>query len=67
MITKPGFYSITQLMRQDWFPFTSKLTVYKLIEIGKIKAINVGTGKVNRFLIEDTEIQRFMGSLAVKQ
>lgn len=45
------FYTTHDLVHQDWFPISSSITLNKLIEAGKIQAVDISTTKYKRYRI----------------
>lgn len=45
------FYTTFELIQQRWFPISSTVTLSKLIEQGKIHAVDISTGKHKRYRI----------------
>jgi hypothetical protein len=45
------YYTPPELAKQDWFPYKSTLTIYKLIESGELDAICIDKSKRTSFKI----------------
>lgn len=59
-ITK-DFYTTQELVREEWFPIRSTLTVKKLIETGRLEAVNVSTSpRFKRYRISKKSVLNFM-------
>ena len=59
-ITK-DFYTTQELVDEPWFPVRSTLTVKKLIESGKLEAVNISTStRFKRYRISKQSVLRFM-------
>lgn len=61
--TDKDYYSTQELVAEPWFPIRSTLTVKKLIESGKLEAINISTGsRFKRYRISKKSVLEFMES-----
>lgn len=61
---KRDYLTPRELAKAKWFPFNSVLTVYKLIEEGKLTALNVSsTGK--RYMIHKESIVKYLKSTMI--
>jgi len=59
-ITK-DFYTTQELVDEPWFPVRSTLTVKKLIENGRIRAIDISTSpRFKRYRIEKQSVIEFL-------
>ena len=55
------YYEIQDLVQQDWFVTKSVATIKKLIEQGKIKAVDKSTNpKLKRYVIYRHEIIKYL-------
>ena len=56
------FYTTMELIAEPWFPVRSTVTLKKLIEAEKIKAINISTSEkhLTRYRIQKQSIIDFM-------
>jgi len=62
IITK-GFYTTQELVDEPWFPVRSTLTVKKLIESGRLEALNISTSaRFKRYRITKQSVIDFMKS-----
>ena len=58
------FYSIQELVRAPWFPVLSTITIKKLIEQRKLKAIDISTNsKFKRYRILGSSVKQFLQEL----
>lgn len=56
------YYSVQELVAEDWFPIKSVITLKKLIENKKINAIDISTNdKMKQYKISKEEIIKFLG------
>jgi hypothetical protein len=61
------YFSLPTLIKQDWFPVKSLVTLNKLIAQEKIKAVNAGTNpSMRRYHIHKDEVIRYMTTLIYK-
>ena len=59
-ITK-DFYTTQELIKEPWFPIRSTLTIKKLIEAGRLEAIDVSTSpRFKRYRISKQSVMNFM-------
>jgi len=59
-ITK-DYYTTQELVDEPWFPVRSTLTVKKLIEQGKLRAIDISTSpRFKRYRIEKQSVIEFL-------
>ena len=58
---KKDFYTTQELVDEKWFPVKSTLTVKKLIESGKLEAVNISTSaRFKRYRISKRSVLSFM-------
>lgn len=59
-VTK-DFYTTQELVDEPWFPVRSPLTVKKLIESGRLRAVDISTNpKFKRYRIEKQSVIEFL-------
>ena len=59
-ITK-DFYTTQELVGEPWFPVRSTITVKKLIEQGRLRAVDISTSpKFKRYRIEKRSVIEFL-------
>ncbi|OGY46557.1 MAG: hypothetical protein A3A24_00565 [Candidatus Buchananbacteria bacterium RIFCSPLOWO2_01_FULL_46_12] len=57
------FFSGPKLIKQSWFPIKSLVTLRKLIDTGKIKAVNISTDpRLKRYHVNRQEVTRFLNA-----
>lgn len=62
-ITK-DFYTTQELVNESWFPVRSTLTIKKLIESGRLEAVNISTSaRFKRYRISKKSVDKFMKKL----
>ena len=62
-VTK-DFYTTQELVDEPWFPIRSTLTVKKLIEQGKLTAVDISTTpKFKRYRIDKKSVIEFLESI----
>ncbi len=66
------FYTTQELVDEVWFPVKSTLTVKKLIESGKLEAVDISTSaRFKRYRIDKKSVIKFMeqqsSSLTIKK
>ncbi len=55
------FYTTQELVSEPWFPIRSTVTVKKLIENGRLEAVNVSTSpRYKRYRISKSSVTKFM-------
>lgn len=60
---KKDFYTTQELVDESWFPVRSTLTVKKLIESGKLEAVDISTSsRFKRYRITKQSVLDFMES-----
>ena len=52
MRVKKDYYTTQELVDEPWFPIKSTITVKKLIESGKLEAVDISTGEFKRYRIK---------------
>lgn len=63
MINPLKYYTITELMElgeQSFFPITNRATILKLIETGKLKAQDYGTGDKPNWQVKGEDVLTFL-------
>lgn len=60
VVTK-DFYTTQELVNESWFPVRSTLTIKKLIETGRLEAVNVSTSpRFKRYRISKQSVLNFV-------
>lgn len=60
IVTK-DFYTTQELVKEEWFPIRSTLTVKKLIETSRLEAVNISTSpRFKRYRISKQSVLNFM-------
>lgn len=58
---KKDFYSVQELANQPWFPVRSPITVRKLIEAGRLEAVDISTNpRYRQYKIKKESIIYFL-------
>ena len=58
-------YTINKLVQQDWWVYPkSRVTLLKLIEDGRIKAVNLGMGSNKQYRIPKKEVIKFLNEIS---
>jgi len=58
---KKDFYTTQELVDAEWFPVRSTLTVKKLIENGKLEAVDISTSKnFKRYRVSKESAKKFI-------
>lgn len=61
------FYTTQELVQEPWFPIRSTLTVKKLIETGRLEAVNISTSpRFKRYRISKDSVTAFMDKQKVE-
>ena len=60
-------YTINELVKADWFPYQSRITIRKYIDSGELKASIAGTGGIMRsYSISATNAHKFANKIYAK-
>jgi len=58
---KENYYTVNKLVKQPWFPISSPTKLKKLIEAGRIKAVNISSEEdLDQYKISREEIVKFL-------
>ena len=66
MRVKKDYYTTQELVDEPWFPIKSTITVKKLIESGKLEAIDISTGEFKRYRIKKQSALDFVEGRKLK-